>query len=322
MIQLDQGIKDLFPRQLEKKERGSVVLSIVVLAYNHSETILECLTSIAMQQFSEDLEVIIGLNESTDLTDRIVEEFVANREEWDVVYLSRDNTTTSAGIFTGASNLYNCLRHVNGEYVSVIEGDDYFSSDLKLQTQFDILKVHEGWSGVMNPISVLCRNGEMVDFKSLRQYDRIKSCSSNQLCEEDFIEQGNCVHLLGFMFRSELLSLRKEYLYSAAQDHVLGVLLSKNLPIGFVEIPEMAVYRGYGGSFSELTQIRNQILSSLKWSAIACAVSIEYQYLVLGKLDAINSQILVSNERSIRKELSMSEILKMVIEKFKRRFLV
>ena len=72
MIRFDKSLNQRFPLQFEVANVTQVKLSVVVLAFGHEHTILQCLESIAMQVTNFDYEVVVGLNDSADKTDLIV----------------------------------------------------------------------------------------------------------------------------------------------------------------------------------------------------------------------------------------------------------
>ena len=319
MIRFDKSLNQRFPLQFEVANVTQVKLSVVVLAFGHEHTILQCLESIAMQVTNFDYEVVVGLNDSADKTDLIVRDFTLKRENWRCINLSRSEGTQTAGLSTGAGNFYNCLRHVQGEYVCVVEGDDYLISQSRFQVQCDLLNLHPLWSGTMMPISVETEAGVIRDFRSMYQYDRVMRCNSSELSSEDFIINGCVIHLLGIMFRTNCLRLQDFYLKSAAQDHILGLALTLPAPIGYVELEEMAVYRSYGGTFNTLSVHRNRVLSLAKWAVINAMIEPDMRVLAQSKFDGILTSLLQSIEMKQSRELSWSEIVAMVKRKIVRR---
>lgn len=319
MIRFDDSLIQRFPLQFDVAKAAHVKLSVVVLAYGHEQTILQCLESIAMQVTDFEYEVVVGLNESSDSTDSIVRDFTVRRGNWRYISLSQTEVTKTAGIPTGAGNLYNCLRHVQGEYVCVVEGDDFLSSKSRLQAQFDVLDVHPLWSGSMMPISVETEDGEIADFRHMYQYDRLMRCESREISSMDFVVNGCVIHLLGLMFRTNCLELQEFYLKSASQDHILGLALTLSAPIGYVELEEMAVYRAHGGTFNSISVHRNRVLTCAKWSVINAMTEPYQRVLVQSKIDGVLTELLQSIELKENRELSLPEIVGMLKRKVVRR---
>lgn len=244
-------------------------VSVVVLAYNHETTLAECLDGILKQKFDGVLEVLIGLNESTDDTDIIAEHVAGKHEGWRTVLTSRDETQHVLGSPTGSSNLFHCLQYVRGKYVTLIEADDYWIREDKIQIQFDMMENHPLWSGVMMPVAMMKEDGTVLGFNCMAQARRLAMFKGDLITEECLIEYGNCIHVLGFMFRSSMVTLNSLHQRSPALDHVIALICSRRGPIGYVHESPVGVYRSFGGTFSSLTARENGLKSALKWMVLA-----------------------------------------------------
>ena len=109
-------------------------LSVFVVTYNQEQYIRQCLDSIVMQQINFDYEVIIGEDCSTDSTSQICDEY-AEKYPFIHVYHHQKNL----GL---VKNWEFVLNRCTGEYVAMIEGDDYWTNPNKLQTQVAYLEAH------------------------------------------------------------------------------------------------------------------------------------------------------------------------------------
>ena len=109
-------------------------LSVFVVTYNQEQYIRQCLDSIVMQQTNFDYEVIIGDDCSTDSTPQICDEY-AEKYPFIHVYHHQKNL----GL---VKNWEFVLNRCTGEYVAMIEGDDYWTNPNKLQTQVAYLEAH------------------------------------------------------------------------------------------------------------------------------------------------------------------------------------
>lgn len=110
-------------------------LSVFVVTYNQEQYIRQCLDSIVMQQVNFDYEVIIGEDCSTDNTPAICDEY-AEKYPFIKVYHHPKNL----GL---VKNWEFVLNHCTGDYVAMIEGDDYWTNPNKLQIQVDYLDAHK-----------------------------------------------------------------------------------------------------------------------------------------------------------------------------------
>lgn len=108
-------------------------ISIVVTTYNHEEYIKEALDSILKQKDCPEYEIIIGEDCSTDNTKKILEEY-QSKFPLLIKLLSHDK---NIGML---QNLKSCFEHCTGDYIAILEGDDYWIDEHKLKKQYDALK--------------------------------------------------------------------------------------------------------------------------------------------------------------------------------------
>ncbi|MDD1774507.1 MAG: glycosyltransferase, partial [Methanobacterium sp.] len=123
----------------------SPLISIITPTYNHAKYIKTCIDSVLAQDYSVWEQIIID-DGSTDNTGDLITEYDDER----IIYIKQENT--------GISNLdktYNkALNLSEGEYIAVLEGDDYWPH-YKLGEQIKSFK---------NPDTVLSwGNAQVVD---------------------------------------------------------------------------------------------------------------------------------------------------------------
>lgn len=126
-----------------------IVVSIVVLTYNHEQYIREALDSILMQQVDFKYEIVVGDDCSTDETRVILESYERNFPGLFKVSYRVENIGTT-------KNSYDVFMHCKGKYIAQLEGDDYWNDPYKLQTQVQFLEANEIYIGVAHSCNVLC----------------------------------------------------------------------------------------------------------------------------------------------------------------------
>lgn len=110
-----------------------VGVSICMIAYNHEHFIDEAIQSIINQRTNFDFQLVIGEDCSTDGTRKICEGY-ANKFPNKVKLLPSDS---NLGMMP---NFVRTLKACDGNYIALCEGDDFWTDELKLQKQFDILE--------------------------------------------------------------------------------------------------------------------------------------------------------------------------------------
>jgi glycosyltransferase involved in cell wall biosynthesis len=112
-------------------------LSVLVRTFNHERFIREAIESVLMQRTGFDYEIVVGDDCSTDATRELLKEFESLHPDKLrlLLYKARIGPFKSYGTV---------LEACRGEYVAVLDGDDYWISPEKLQKQVDFLDSHPG----------------------------------------------------------------------------------------------------------------------------------------------------------------------------------
>ena len=135
-------------------------LSVFVVTYNQEQYIRQCLESIVMQKVNFDYEVIIGDDCSTDGTGAVCDEFA---QKYSTPYTLHH--TPKIQVYHHPKNmglLKNwefVMNKCQGEYIALIEGDDYWIDEHKLQRQVDWLDAHPDYTLTFTRSEIQYENG-------------------------------------------------------------------------------------------------------------------------------------------------------------------
>ena len=111
-----------------------------MVTYNHEKFISEAIEGVLIQQTNFSFELIIANDASTDGSDKIINEFIANHPKGNLIkYFKHEKNVGMMQNFTFA------LGHCKGKYIALCEGDDYWTDPLKLQKQVDFLEANEDY---------------------------------------------------------------------------------------------------------------------------------------------------------------------------------
>jgi glycosyltransferase involved in cell wall biosynthesis len=121
------------------------MISVIVVTYNQEETIARALDSILMQKCSHPYEIVIGEDCSTDSTADVCREYARRHADRIRLFCNEHNK----GLI---DNYYDCLLQCRGKYIADCAGDDFWTDELKLQKEADLLEadptvslVHTAW---------------------------------------------------------------------------------------------------------------------------------------------------------------------------------
>jgi glycosyltransferase involved in cell wall biosynthesis len=129
-------------------KQDDIVVSVVLLAYNHESYIATAIESVLNQVCSFKFELIIGEDYSIDQTREIVRKYASGFPAIIKSFFS-DNTVGAI------ANELRCLQNSRGKYLAYLEGDDFWTDPLKLQKQVDFLEIHTDYGLVHGDVNHL-----------------------------------------------------------------------------------------------------------------------------------------------------------------------
>jgi glycosyltransferase involved in cell wall biosynthesis len=114
------------------KENKTPLLSVICITYGQEQYIEQAIDSILEQRTNFRFEVIIGEDCSPDNTKNILLEYQKNYPNIIKIILRDTNIGSS-------NNSVDCISQAKGKYIALLEGDDFWVNELKLQKQVDFL---------------------------------------------------------------------------------------------------------------------------------------------------------------------------------------
>ena len=111
------------------------LICVCVTAYNIEKYIRACFDSILSQKTEYPLQIVVGEDCSTDNTPSILREY---EEKYPGIFNIEFNRENMGMI----NNFQKTLNRCNGKYIAVMDGDDVWTNEHKLQTQVDFLEQH------------------------------------------------------------------------------------------------------------------------------------------------------------------------------------
>ncbi|HWS59760.1 MAG TPA: glycosyltransferase family A protein [Flavobacterium sp.] len=112
------------------------LVSIITPTYNHEKFINECIESVQAQTFT-NWEMIIINDGSTDNTLEVIKKYAINEPRIRII------DQQNIGIFRLAETYNKALQIAKGNFIAILEGDDYWESG-KLETQLNVMQSDAG----------------------------------------------------------------------------------------------------------------------------------------------------------------------------------
>ncbi len=110
-------------------------VSVLVITYNHEDYLARALDSILMQKTDFDFDIIVGEDASSDSTRGILQDYAGR-------YPSKIRPIFNECNRGMMGNLRQVIEESSARYLALLEGDDYWIDDLKLQKQYDLMNAH------------------------------------------------------------------------------------------------------------------------------------------------------------------------------------
>ena len=216
-----------------------VKVSVLVMTYNHAHLIKQALDSVLMQRTNFAYEIVVSEDCSTDGTREIVMEYYTQFPDKIRVLLSEHNLHSNAVVSRG-------VRACRGEFIALLDGDDYWIDPDKLQTQVDFLERHLDCSACFH-------NAHTVYADELPRNWTAPSQSPFMTLAD--IWRGNPIATGSTLFRNRLYELPEWYDEMPLTDWPLHFLNAEHGNIGYID-RVMSVYRIHrGGQYSKLNEI-------------------------------------------------------------------
>jgi glycosyltransferase involved in cell wall biosynthesis len=234
-------------------ELGEPKLSVVVLTYNHAQWIEQTLRSVLEQETTFAYEVVVTEDCSTDGTREIVLDW-ERRDERVKTLLSPVNMNDLEVLLRG-------FRAARGDYIALVEGDDYWTSPRKLELQIDFLERHPECSSCFHNARILTADGTFSEMPYYRTPEKTR------LTTEDILMANN-IPTCSVVFRKSVAdALPAWYRELPVGDSTLHLTAAMLGEVAYID-ETLAVYRRHGGGAWSGRDVVQQAHLSLEWRAL------------------------------------------------------
>lgn len=229
---------------------SDIMVSVCCVCYNQEQFIRQTLDGFLMQRVNFAIEIIVHDDASTDETQEIIKMYAAKDKR--IIPILRKTNIKSKGIPVFPVT----YKMARGKYISICEGDDYWTDELKLQKQFDYLEKHSNCSAVFTDMILINREGEFIS-ESRRMPSNINQLQTYHLM------QGNAIHTANVFFKRIVVNQKAIDFIGRMPygDMALYLICSTYGPIGY--IPELtSAYRvnvGLMQNYDKAQRARNSM---------------------------------------------------------------
>jgi glycosyltransferase involved in cell wall biosynthesis/lipopolysaccharide biosynthesis protein len=218
---------------VHSKHSPRPTVSTAILSYNHQEFIVEAIESALEQRGDFTHEILLADDGSSDGTARIMARYAARYP----TLIRNISTGSNLGV---SANYQHCFKEAAGNYIAILEGDDYWIDPEKNARQADFLANQPDAGAVFSRIELfdMAKNSRRV----LKRQDHLPSL----LTGKHFTLNQHLNLIVNFssmMFRrSMLLGLPSSIYHPRLSEIALAFYLDRIGKIGFID-KVMGVYR-------------------------------------------------------------------------------
>lgn len=175
---------------------SEVLVSIIMLTYNHQENIREAIESVLNQEANFEYELIISNDCSPDQTDHIVRDILSTNDNRKRVKYFRSEKNKG-----GSANFLFAYEQAIGKYLAICEGDDYWNDPYKLQKQVDFLETNPDYGLVHGDVNILNQESGRI-IKAYNKTNKINIPSGSIF--ETLMQPSHSIKTMTTCFRKDL----------------------------------------------------------------------------------------------------------------------
>jgi glycosyltransferase involved in cell wall biosynthesis len=289
-----------------------IMVSVLMITYNHEKYIEEAIRGILMQQVDFSAELLICNDASTDNTNKLIKSCILNNSSQLSIRYNHHNQNIGM-----MANFIFGLENCNGKYVALCEGDDYWTDPLKLKRQVNFLEANPDYSICFHRV-----------YESSNEEDLKLSTLNNSIEEETYtiedLAVDNIIHTPCVIFRNNMIKkLPNWYVDSPVGDYPLHMLNAKFGKIKY--FPEtMAVYRRHDNG---IWSGKGQLHQSTGWVWMLTKLVVEFKGTEVEKIlleQKVRNELYISNfnqhqNATLKKSIRQGVFYKL-LRKFKKSF--
>jgi len=221
-------------------------VSVMVITYNHEKFISQALESVLMQETEYTYEINVIEDCSTDKTQEIVMRYVQRYPHIVKPYFNAKNI----GRKVTQRNTYRGFQTLTGDYFSILEGDDYWTSPHRLQKQVAFLEA--------NPNFAICAGNtiKVYDDGSREPHRFHYWGKQDDAVLEDVIRLNPFFHNAGVMYRNVFHGVPPRHFRNKRSCDIFIMIAHAQFGNVHHIDEDFAVYRAHsGGVFSNRSKI-------------------------------------------------------------------
>lgn len=257
-----------------------------MITFNHEKYIAQAIESVMMQQTNFDFELVIGEDCSIDKTREIVTGFAKKCPDKIKILLHPQNLGLQ-----GRNNFVTTFKACQGQYIALLEGDDYWTSPHKLQKQVDFLD--------NNPEYAICFHNAIVFYEDQSQkpwnYNPVNQKEISTL--EDLLPFNFIATCSAMVRKTTIGELPTWYTTIEWGDLTIFILAAQHGKIGYIN-EVMGAYRKHsGGEWHGLSRIEQLEKYISFYEKINCYLNFLYEQTIKASISKYSYELAMEYEK-------------------------
>jgi glycosyltransferase involved in cell wall biosynthesis len=157
-------------------------ITTIILSFNHSNFIAKAIDSVIEQSGNFKHEILISDDGSKDNTLEIILKY-AEKYPLSIRNISKKKNSGTSG------NYKHCFKEATGDYIAILEGDDYWVDPQKINRQMEFLNKY-------NEASMVFSRCLLLDFNTGRTRELKRQNNLPQILTADFFVKNKHLNLI------------------------------------------------------------------------------------------------------------------------------
>lgn len=252
--------------QVHRKHDFRPTVTIAILSYNQEDHILQALESAIRQTGWFTFEILIADDGSTDRTAEIIAGFAKQHPH----AVRNISSPFNMGI---SENFRRCFREAAGEFIAILEGDDYWEAEDNIATKLQFMADNPDCSMVFSKLKMII---EKEGGQEIEYLERQEKLSAEKLTGADFLNDPDSNLIVNFSSCVFITDLMRKLPYIAYTNRISEVTVAFFLerfgPLGYINRP-LTTYRVHDTGIWSGLNIANKMKDAMNIREIAREVA-------------------------------------------------
>lgn len=230
-------------------------VSVMIITYNHAPYIAQAIESVLAQETEYSFEINIIEDCSTDGTQDIIRHYKQQYPDKINAYLNPVNIGTNSPPLQKV--FYEGFKYFRGEYIAILEGDDYWGSTNKLQKQVKFLEENPTYAATAHNTIKIYEDRSKEPHRFL-YWEGTKSIHTIH----DFVAMTSFFHTSSVIYRNVLNGIAPKQFSSKWSCDIFNTMAHVQHGDLYYFDEDMSFYRAHKGSnFSNMSAVQGRLFN-------------------------------------------------------------